>query len=431
MSKKQYKRRIKRIIHLRYIERKLLKRKSKKKSLSKNNKKASSEFKSIYTSKVLNILNNANFAKKIKVRHSEVELKVPEIFCFSKRPDETIAFLQELYGYLINPRIQHIHFDHFTCKYLNVCASTAMDIILLEALQWRKSMGYDIRISGTIQNGKLSNSEEVDSLLKISGIIKHLNIQNTSIPANYENLELIECGESSDVAEKTIKYMNNSLRRHGFKLTKLGNNYFGSFLGEIVDNCKNHSGNDGVWYTLGHYYYDEKTQVGKCKLTIFDFGQTIYEGLKNTPSKRALSKIKHYIKKTILFSKKSEETYYTLFSLQQRVSRIVSKDIIRGNGTVTFIENLLNLFNSDIENHKSVFSITSGRCSILFDGTYKLEKKAFQSGYTNKTIAFNKNNNLYEEPDAKYVRTMANYFPGTVISMDLTIDNKYLTRGKL
>lgn len=365
------------------------------------------------------------------MKHSDVELKVPEIFCFSKRPDETIAFLQELYGYLMNPQIKHIHFDHFTCKYLNVCASTTMDIILLEALKWRKSMGYGIQISGTIRNGKLSNSEEVDSLLKISGIIKHLNIRNTSIPTNYENLELIECGESSKVAEKTIEYMNSSLRRHGFILTKLGNNYFGGFLGEIVDNCKNHSGNDGVWYTLGHYYYDEKTQVGKCKLTIFDFGQTIYEGLKNAPSKKALAKIKHYIKKTILFSKKSEETYYTLFALQQRVSRIVNKDIIRGNGTVTFIENLLNLFNSDIENHKSIFSITSGRCSILFDGTYGLEEKVFQNGYTNKTIAFNKNNNLYEEPDVKYVRTMTNYFPGTVISMDLTIDNKYLTRGKL
>lgn len=360
-----------------------------------------------------------------------MELKVPEIFCFSKKPNETIAFLQELYGYVINPQVTKIHFDHFTCKYLNVCASTAMDIILIEAIKWRKSMGYDIEISGSMHKGKLSNSEEVDSLLKMSGIIKHLNIANGIKISNSENLALIECGESSDVAERTIDYINTSLNRQGFKLTKQGINYFGSSLGQIIENCKNHGGKDGIWFTLGHYYYDENIQVGKCKLTIFDFGQTIYEGLKYASSKKALAKIKHYIKKTIIFSKKAEETYYTLFALQQRASRIISKNVIRGNGTVTFIEALLNLFNSDMENHKSVFSITSGRCSILFDGSYKLEEKVFKNGYTNKTIAFNKNNNLYEEPDADYVRTLTNYFPGTVISMDLTIDNKYLTRRKL
>lgn len=374
----------------------------------------------------MKILNDSNFAHKQKIKQSRIELQVPEVFCFSKKPNETIGFLQRLYGYILNPQVTNIHFDHFTCKYLNVCASTAMDIILLEGIKWRKSMGYDIEISGTMHKGKLSNSEEVDSLLKMSGIIKHLNIANGIKISNSENLALIECGESSDVAEKTIDYINASLNRQGFELTKQGINYFSGSLGEIIENCKNHSGQNGIWFTLGHYYYDENIQVGKCKLTIFDFGQTIYEGLKFASSKIAIAKIKHYIKKTIIFSKKSEETYYTLFSLQQRASRIISKNVIRGNGTVTFIENLLNLFNSDIENHKSLFSITSGRCSILFDGSYKLEEKVFKNGYTNKTIAFNKNNNLYEEPDTNYVRTLTNHFPGTVISMDLTIDNKYL-----
>lgn len=374
----------------------------------------------------MKILNESNFAQKQKVRQSRVELYVPEVFCFSKRPNETIVFLKELYGYIINPLVTNIHFNHFNCKYLNVCASTVMDIILIEGIKWRKSMGYDIEISGAMNKGKLSDNEEVDSLLKMSGIIKHLNIANGIKISNSKNLALIECGESSAVAEKTIDYINASLECQGYKLTKQGNNYFSSSLGEIIENCKNHSGKDGIWFTLGHYYYDENIQVGKCKLTIFDFGQTIYEGLKYHSSKAAIARIKHYIKKTIIFSKKAEETYYTLFALQQRASRIISKNVIRGNGTITFIGDLLNLFNSDMKNHKSLFSITSGHCSILFDGSYKLEEKVFKNGYTNKTIAFNENNNLYEEPDANYVRTITDHFPGTVISMDLTIDNKYL-----
>ena len=418
---------------MRYIERKQTKRKLRKKIAHAKGKSKISlrNSEKPFYSKVLNILNNANFAKKKWAKESKVELDVPEIFCFSKNPNETVDFLRELYGYLINPQVTKIHFNHFTCKYLNVCASTIMDIILIESIKWRKSKGYDIEISGAIRNGKLSTSEEVDSLLKMSGIIKHLNIVNGIKVSNSENLALIECGESSYVAERTIDYIDSSLNRQGFKLTKLGKSCFGSSLGEIVENCKNHSGEGGVWFTLGHYCYDKKIQVGKCKLTIFDFGQTIYEGLKYASSKRARAKIKHYIQKTIVFSRKAEETYYTLFALQQRASRIIGKDIIRGNGTVTFIESLLNLFNSDMENHKSVFSITSGGCSILFDGSYTLQEKVYKNGYTNKTIAFNKNNNLYEEPDGNYVRTLKTHFPGTVISMDLTIDNKYLARRKL
>ena len=77
---------------------------------------------------------------------------------------------------------------------------------------------------------------------------------------------------------------------------------------------------------------------------------------------------------------------------------------------------------------KSLFSITSGKCSILFDGKYQLQDKTYKKEYTNKIIAFNEKNDLTIEPDKNYVRTLDNSFPGTIISMDLTISNQYIER---
>lgn len=438
---KNYKRNLQKLRHQRYVQRKARKKskysflkkhsyaRHRQRFCSKNNNQK--QFRQ-YSSKVLTCLDTYGF--KIHIPQPEnnmVYLDVPQIMCLSKSPDESIFFLRKLYTYLMDIRIKKVHFNHFSCEYLGVCASTIMDIIIIECTKYRNSINNKIEISGSLRDNKVSGNNDVDALLKMSGLLKHLNIFKGKVP-NTEQLELITNGDSSTVAEKTIEYVDHSLSRHNVELTKAGKNLFASFLGEIVNNCEVHGGTNVVWYTLGHYSYDPKSELGKCKLCIIDFGETIYEGLKNCKSQKVLKRINHYNKKA-WYSFKSvnnKETLYTLFSLQQRVSRIIDKDIVRGNGTITFIESILQLFNTEDDNYKSIFSITSGKCSILFDGKYKLEEKSYKTGYKNKIIAFNDTNDLYKEPDENYVRAIKNGFPGTVISMDLYIDNKYIQRSK-
>ena len=420
-------RKYQRLKHERYIHRK---RKKLIKKVKNNNLK-NNQNKSDYYSNILYCLEHNAFSIPIFYKNETVELTVPKVFCFSKNPDESIFFLRKLYTCLLDKKVKKIHFNHFNCSYLGACASTTMDIILLECIKRRKSLKWNMEISGDMRDGKISYNSDVDSLVKMSGLLKHLGIGDYEIPDN-ERLALIKDGSSADVAEKSIEYIDRSLKRHGLELTKEGQNLFGRFFGEVVDNCCSHGGERVSWFTLGHYCYDKKSGLGKCKLSVVDFGDTIYEGLKNCNSKMMLKQINHYVKKTwySFRSVRDEETLYTLFSLQQRTSRIIDKDRVRGNGTVTFIESFLELFHTEDAKYKSIFSITSGKCSILFDGKYKLIEKTFKNGYSNKIITFNKSGNLYEEPDKKYVRTIKNSFPGTVVSMDLYIDKKYLKRSK-
>lgn len=346
--------------HQRYIERKVIKRRTFNTTIKHPPKLSldSSNLINTYNvdfsfSKVLKTLQAKNFAINNLFGYGKIILTVPTCFCFSKNPDGTILFLRKLYTHLINKDVKNIHFNHIDCEYMGVCASTVMDIIILECIKWRKKAHFDIEISGDVVNGRVSNNSEVDALVKMSGLLRHLNITHSSKSNNIERLPMLENGSSDQVAEQTIAYFNRSLSRHGLELTKLGKNYFGILVGEIVDNCGIHGGEDAIWFTLGHYSFDSERKLGKCKLTIIDFGNTIYESLKYNSSKSILKQINHYVKKNWMSARsvRSEETLYTLFSLQQRVSRIVSKDVVRGNGTVTFIETILNLFNTKDTEH--------------------------------------------------------------------------------
>jgi hypothetical protein len=430
MSKIEYtgktKRTLQKILFLRRKQRKVLKH---IKKLKRKPRKAHDK-PSEYTSMVLKSMAQTAMSSKNRYSTGMAELKVPDEFCFSRNPDEAIEFINRVYACATNTSISELHFDHTNCEVMGVCASTIMDIILLQCKKWRDSIKKPITYSGNLlRDGRISKNTEVDRLLKASGILKHLNVYDKPIDA-VECLSLIKNGASSFVAESAIDYINRSLARHNLVLTPEGANYFGQLLGEISDNCSQHGGNEAVWYTLGHYSFNKNTSEGKCQLVILDFGNTIYEGLKNTATNSMKKKIDKYVRKSwSLFPKRdSEETLYTLFSLQQRVSRFEQKGAVRGNGTITFIDAFQNLFNDESSAKRSMLSITSGRCSILFDGTYTLQEEVYPTGYRNKTIAFNKENKLNVPPDKKYVRTLKNKFPGTIISMELYINNALIGR---
>lgn len=412
---------------LRRKQRKALKRqrRSKKRKHNKNG------LASGYSSRVITCLNNAAFAFPNDRHDSIVNFKIPKIFCLSREPNASILFLRKLYGAIMDPEVRSIHFDHTKCEVLGVCASTVMDVILVEGEKWRKSINNPIMYGGVLlPRNRLSENPEVDKLLKISGIWEHLGIKHESYD-EIEALKLQKDGESSEIAENVIEYINRSLHRHGLMLTNRGNNYFGKLLGEIADNCYQHGGPNATWYTLGHYSYDRESASGKCQLVILDFGRTIYEGLKMDATVSMQERIKHYVRHTRSWfqTQESEETLYTLFSLQQRASRFAAKnDSVRGNGTVVFIDAFQRLFAGNSKDRKSLLSITSGKCSILFDGTYLLNEVTYSSQYKNKIIAFNKENDLKKPPDHRYVRSINNGFPGTIISMELHINNSLISR---
>lgn len=402
--------------------RKILKYRNKKnkkmyvKYFTKYKKKKKTEL-----SKIFRLLDDKKFYKKPSILVSGTAIiQIPRVFCFSKNAYETIDIIKEV-AYACKNNLDII-IDHSECQYLDLGASTVMDVLIMEY----KAKIKALRMHKCIR-GKLSKSQKVNDLLKFSGIVKHLGLNN-EMSNELELFPLKKNKSPGTLGADIIEYYKRCLATKGFELTEQGELYFGNILGEVLINCKDHGGENSQWYAMGHYI----TKEGNISLIIFNFGQTIFEGLNSKEtSKETIKDLDNITNKHIkLFNSKwDKETLWTLYALQSGVSRLKSKeDPTRGTGTIKMIDGFQTLGKKIADDGKKlnpIMSITSGNVNIIFDGTYNLKEEHVDGGIR-KIIAFNKENDLYKLPDENYVKNIKNYFPGTIITMNFYIDNKYI-----
>lgn len=370
---------------------------------------------------IFKIFNEKKFYKKPIIYNNVAFIDIPEVFSFSKNTFDTINIIKEIAYSAKNE--YSIFLNHENCKEIDLAASLVMDTIILEYRNACKKLKLKVNFSG-----RLSKCSKVNDILRFSGIVHNLNIEKTRENSRFKLLPLTKNEESGIMTTKIIDYYISCLKTKGYTLTEKGENYFSTMIGEVISNCSDHGGRNVQWYALGHFI----TEDGECNLTIFDFGDTIYEGLKN---KSIYEKTINKLEQLTSFHRKAfhhidEELLWTLFSLQHGISRLNSiQDETRGQGTVDLIDSFQKLgakYDKEGKIQKPIMSITSGNINILFDGTYTIREE--QNNL--KIIAFNEENSLEQEPDNKYVKNIGNYFPGTVISIKFFIDRKYIEELK-
>ena len=76
----------------------------------------------------------------------------------------------------------------------------------------------------------------------------------------------------------------------------------------------------------------------------------------------------------------------------------------------------------------SRMTILSGNTRIDFDGTYQILENVGTDGRKIARMTFNKSNSLDDKPDSKYVYHTKHYFPGTLISAQLLINDDDVQR---
>lgn len=383
-----------------------------------------------YTSnKVVALLENKKFSEAMPKKGKKAIIRIPEIFSFSENVDETIKVLKNIYYCSMHPKIQELKLDYSKCKKLSLGASCVTDIIALNTLKYRERMNNPLHLKGTYPDMK----EEAFEIFVISGLVKHLKIVNVE-NKNVKSLDIITNGEQSYIGEAIIKYYDDCLKTKGYSLSPIGKSKLSQMITEVIDNVGEHAGELASWYTQGHYTIGTESNPGKFRLVLFNFGDTIYEGLKRNSSSNYTKKIlnnatRKHKKKNLFGTSWNEEVLWNLFSLQYKISRCNYTDKNdRGVGTIDLIESFLGL-GQTIEDIKPIMSIVSGKSNILFDGTYQISSLS-KKGYNVPTIAFNKENNLFQKQDERYVKALKNSFPGTIIDMEFYIDRKHLDRLK-
>lgn len=420
---------------------KLLRRKKRKIIVKKDNKTVT------HTQDFLKFIKKTSFRKRARFSMTNDKvaiINIPKVFSLIKNPDDAIAVYNKIFNVFYKNELNGVYFDHSHCDELEIGASTVMDVFVMNLERFMKLQGRDFSVGGL-----LPKDDKNKTTLIVSGIIKHLNFPDderkrimNEYSGQIRSLDLISGGKNSltykvnpylsspVVATRVADYFEECLATQELGINQEGKSYIAQLVGETINNCQLHSGDFSQFYTLGHYYSEKGAGFGECQLVIFNFGQTIYEGLKNAKDPQTvndlnnLSKL-HIEKGFFNLNDWDEEVLWTLYALQDGVSRAKSiDDPDRGTGTVTLIESFQNI-GSTMQGKKPEMSIISGSAYIKFDGKYKIKNKGMPGG-NRDIIAFNENNNLEEPPDKRYVKKIKNYFPGTVICLDFYIDKQYI-----
>lgn len=374
--------------------------------------------------KVIKLLDIKKFYHKIERNENIVIIEIPSIFSLITNPEKSIQTLKKIFTAIQNEKVQELFLDYSKCEELGLCASSVTDIIILNGIKYRRIINRPLNTRGNVPKSK-----EAREIFIISGLVKHLGISKIE-NKNTVRLDIIKNEEQGKMTDKIIQYYDKCLNTQNYQLTAQGKSKFAHMIGEVLDNVNQHAGELATWYASGHFNIDKDRKDGKCRLVLFDFGDSIYEGLQREDTTEYTKKLlrdktkEHYN----IFNKKwNEEPLWMLYVLQYNVSRKrVDIEDDRGKGTIKLIDNFMHI-GKNMDGNNPIMAILSGNGYILFDSTYTLKEKMVDDKQI-PIIAFNEENDLLKKPDSKYVKRIDENFPGTMISMEFYLDKEYIEK---
>lgn len=384
---------------------------------------------------------------KVKSRQNEVIFNVPKVFSLIDNPEESYEFIKKVTFSLLCEKFEILSLNYQDCKQLDIGSQVFLDIILKETASFydrcvKQPIVKDI-VKVVKTKFRLANlpetSEEIKKVLFSVGspaILRNARIRfNDIVPYrlcihNREgSFNRLKASEKKDVDTTTLAdYVIDSLAKMNRKLTDEKRDDLCKIIGEVLINAEEHSTTKHR-FSIGYFQDEIKNgkHIGLFRLVIMNFGQTIYEKFSDysCPNKTVVEKMKKlseeytnkgWFKGQGFFGEKAfeEETLWTLYALQEGVTSVPDRK--RGTGSIQFIDSFFNIKGeTDLLEDKSRMTILSGNTSITFDGSYRIKEKKL-TGEKFKVMTFNESGNIEDKPDRRFVKSVDNYFPGTMIS---------------
>lgn len=371
------------------------------------------------------------------------KLIVPTVFSISENTDESMLFLKRLFHCLYTQKNKIIYIDYINCKYLDVDASACMDLILEGFIKYYNKCIHK-RHKVNIQKILPINFENDPNLYNVLfSIGAYKNIKGFELKkspdANFLAFNL-RTGDSQHDKKGVLKelheteivdYVIDCLRCSGHELTASSESNLSKVVGEVMANAEEHS-NFRYRYAIGYFVKPQEinNDLGEFKLSIFNFGQTIYESFSKEEKKdlevvKTMRDLSSKYTQDGLFRKAKfeEETLWTLYSLQEGVTSL--KNWKRGKGTIRFIDRFFKLKGNDYGDNNSKLTLISGNSKIVFDGTYPLKEVLKGSDVKPiQVMTFNDSGEISELPNEKFVTFVPQTFPGTLITAKICITSK-------
>ena len=409
-------------------------------------KKQKTPFLSKYQVRVLSLKHYSEFNKFVSNdlkadSFNSNKIKVPKKFSFGSSFDKTITFFQNL-NFILYEVNKQIVIDFSSCKKMNIGAATFLQITLLEffnyADQINKNSFGQVNVEYKIQNSK---SLKINKMLFGLGMIQEFEGMENEVNSSFLPMKLMMGLKSrssysenikGQIGEKINRFINNSMRGFGYEFDEIGRNNMSNLIGEILGNAEDHS-TLNKYYVNGISFMENKAEpVVELHLAIINLGYSFYEGFEavshlNTDVNAEMETLfKHHKSLQKYDSKKySKESLFTLYGLQEGISRLKYETESRGNGTMKFIRAFMNLgeLGEEDKNYQSKLNIISGRTVINCTNDFKpyFDGKFYR-------LSLNKVQDIKQLPSKNTIFTEKSYFPGTILQVKIYMSKEYFMK---
>lgn len=386
--------------------------------------------------------------RNCKLSSNNGQIVIPKNFSIVDNSTSSYETLTLLLKALLIEKNRMVTLDYAECKRIDLPTQVFTDIILKDMIAFYKICHkiYPHFISVVEIGGQNINNDSVRKLLFSVGSPAILTDKTISYDDIIPYKLCIHDNETGGTPAQRIEqkdidtteladYVINCLSRMNKQLTSERLDDLCTVIGEILINAEEHS-TTKFRFSIGYFqdHNEDNEHTGIFRLTILNFGKTIYEKFKDPecPNKdivnRMTSLSSSYTKKNWFKPAKfEEETLWTLYALQEGVTSVSQEKYLkRGNGSIRFIESFFNIKGNDNMDNISKMYIVSGKTQIIFDGKYGTHEISNADGRY-KVMTFNDEGNIESMPDQKYVYCTDSYFPGTIINAKIWLNDNDIT----
>lgn len=374
-------------------------------------------------------------------------IRIPEKFSILSNPEPSYKVLKQVIEAIAFQNCEELCLDYQNCSNCDLATQVFLDSILKSFDKYIRSckaagITHFIRMS-KVGGEHIHNTSLQKMINSVGSPVELINRRMQYRDVEPFRLRLVDSrdvtklrfeGQKEIDATELIEYVEKCLSRFNKALTQDARQALGTVLGETLANAEEHSTLHNR-YLIGYMEEtnENKSHYGLLNVVIMNSGSTIYERFKYpdedeiingecVSQMQALSE--KFTKKGFFdFNKFTEENLWTLYSLQGGVSIVPREISNRGNGTIGFIKSFFSLKGSTEVDNISRMTILSGNTRIDFDGTYQISESIGVDGRKIERMTFNDSNSLEDKPDSKYVYNTKHYFPGTLISAQLLIND--------
>lgn len=372
----------------------------------------------------------------IRDSYTYSNIEVPYRFSLKKDYNGSVLFFKKLVSsYFLYKGF--ITLDFRKCEYSSIANFSLLEVVIrnLHAIKDRYNNFKYIKSSKEIKILQSEKDVKTNKYLHAFLGVKLPEFQNDGskylkLPLQIGKQRNYKENPKAIVSTNVVDFVNKSAEKVGVELNLRGRRAIEGLMGEVLGNAEDHSVPYGEWFVDGISFAEKQneTEVVDVNLTIMNVGPSMYEGFEQTKIENAENYnicqrlYDSHKKKFTYFVKFEREALFTLYLLNDGISRLKYKDESRGNGTMRFLESFIALgsFGEKNPKFKCELNVISGHTILTCDN----DMHAFKNNGLN-TLSLNKEKDFKELPDKNYLVYNTEYFPGTILECHIYLNEDY------